>query len=151
MPDHEESFVRRFSSRRERLDGSFLKKRLMGAKSYDRIAGYFCGSILETAGEALETVKGPIRVVCNSGLRPHDVVTARAAQAAIRQEWCAAQPEKLVEQGGMLAKERMGRLYGFLKSGKLEVRVLPDQHFGLVHGKAGVITLADGTKTSFMG
>jgi superfamily II DNA or RNA helicase len=42
-------------------------------------------------------------------------------------------------------------LYQFLKSGKLEVRVLPDSHFGLIHGKAGVITLADGTKTSFLG
>jgi hypothetical protein len=32
-------------------------------KSYDRIAGYFCGSILETVGEAIELVRGQIRVV----------------------------------------------------------------------------------------
>lgn len=30
------------------------------------------------------------------------------------------------------------------------MKVLPDQHFGLIHGKAGVITLADGTKTAFL-
>ena len=33
----------------------------------------------------------------------------------------------------------------------MEVRVLPDNHFGLIHGKAGVITLADGSKTTFLG
>jgi hypothetical protein len=31
------------------------------------------------------------------------------------------------------------------------VRLLPDEVFGLIHGKAGVITLADGAKTCFMG
>jgi phosphatidylserine/phosphatidylglycerophosphate/cardiolipin synthase-like enzyme len=50
-----------------------------------------------------------------------------------------------------VAKQRFGRLHQFLASGKLEVKVLPDQYFGLIHGKAGVITLADGTKTSFLG
>jgi hypothetical protein len=29
----------------------------------------------------------------------------------------------------------------FLASGKMQVKVLPDQHFGLIDGKAGVITL----------
>ena len=33
------------------------------------------------------------------------------------------------------------RLYDILRSGKLCVRVLPDDAFGLIHGKAGVITL----------
>jgi hypothetical protein len=64
--------IRRFSSRRQKLSESFLAARLHGAKSYDRIAGYFSGSVLETAGEALESVTGPIRVVCNSGLHPQD-------------------------------------------------------------------------------
>jgi len=143
--------ILRFSSRRQRLDRSFLSQRLTNAKSYDRIAGYFCGSILETAGEALESVHGPIRVICNSALRPQDVETARAAAAALRQEWCSSFPEKLVEQGGTPAKQRMSRLHEFLKSGKMQVKVLPDRHFGLIHGKAGVITLADGSKTAFMG
>src|SRR5690606_33981493 len=42
-------------------------------------------------------------------------------------------------------------LYELLSSGKLEVKVIPDEKFGLIHGKAGVITLQDGTKTSFLG
>lgn len=143
--------VRRFSSRLQRLDRSFLVDRLHNARSYDRIAGYFSGSILEVAGEELESVSGPIRIICNSGLRPQDVITARAAEAALRQEWCSSQPELLAESGGVAAQNRFSRLYEFLRSGKLQVKVLPDQYYGLIHGKAGVITLADGNHTSFLG
>jgi len=54
--------IRRFSSRRQKLDQCFLNERLKGAKGYDRIAGYFSSSILEVAGEALESIKiGDIR------------------------------------------------------------------------------------------
>src|SRR6266545_1353582 len=91
--------IRRFSSRRQRLDQSFLTQRLQGARAYDRIAGYFRSSILEVAGEALESVRGQVRIVCNSGLKAGDIVTARAAAAALRQDWCASQPELLVEAG----------------------------------------------------
>ena len=94
---------------------------------------------------------GQIRVVCNSGLHPQDVATARAAAAALRQEWCGSEPEALVDGGGEAAKLRLRRLYQFLASEKLQVKVLPDEYFGLVHGKAGVITLADGAKTAFLG
>lgn len=34
---------------------------------------------------------------------------------------------------------------------KLEVKVIPDEIYGLMHGKAGVITYKDGSKTSFLG
>jgi SNF2 family DNA or RNA helicase len=139
--------INRFSSRRESLDSSFLNKRLKGAKNYDRIAGYFSSSILEVAGEALDTVEGTVRVVCNSQLEAEDVKTARAALAAIRKEWCAEEPEKIGEE----ARGRFARLYKYLKSGKLKVRVLPDHAFGLIHGKAGVITKSDGAKNAFMG
>jgi hypothetical protein len=48
-------------------------------------------------------------------------------------------------------KTRLQRLYGFLDSGLLKVKVLPDEAFGLVHGKAGVITRADGSQVCFIG
>jgi hypothetical protein len=137
----------RHSSRQTPLDGSFLKQKLLNAQSYDRIAGYFRSSIFEVAGEALASVSGKIRVVCNSDLDPLDVRTAKAAQQAMRKSWCAGQPELLPE----INRERLRQLYDYLISGKLQVRVLPDATFGLVHGKAGVITLADGSKTSFLG
>jgi hypothetical protein len=108
--------IRRFSSRRQKLAQSFLAEQLRGAKAYDRIAGYFCSSILETAGEALHTLEGAIRVVCNSGVQPQEVATARAAAAALRQEWCASRPETLVEAGGEAARRRFGDLYAFLSS-----------------------------------
>ena len=60
--------LNRYSSRRQPIDAGFLNARLARARSYDRIAGYFSSSILEVAGEALESVTGPIRLVCNSGL-----------------------------------------------------------------------------------
>lgn len=143
--------MNRFSSRRARLDRSFLTPRLQGAQAYDRIAGYFSSSILEVAGEALETVSGPIRMVCNAGLQESDVREARAALAALRQVWCEGRPEEEVDRRGEPARERLSRLADFLRSGKLSVKVLPNEALGLLHGKAGVITLADGQKTSFLG
>jgi hypothetical protein len=71
--------IRRFSSRRQPLDRPFLRQRLRGARAYDRIAGYFCSSLLEVASEELESVTGLIRMVCNSDLHPADIFTARAA------------------------------------------------------------------------
>jgi PLD-like domain len=139
--------INRYSSRRTRLDQTFLNQRLQSAQTYDRIAGYFRPSILEVAGESLESITGTIRVICNSDLNRQDVDTAKAANYAMRREWCATEPE----QYGAPAKPRFARLYQFLRSGKLQVKVLPREKFGLVHGKAGVITLANGDKTAFMG
>lgn len=144
--------IHRFSTRRQRLDSSFLCDRLREARGYDRIAGYFCSSLLEVAGEALESISGQVRMICNSDLDPADVETARAAQMAVRRSWCAFEPEKLLDNpGGLFLRERYQRLFKMLRNGKLQVRVLPDSAFGLIHGKAGVITLADGSKTCFMG
>ncbi|MCF7983257.1 MAG: hypothetical protein K9L70_02545 [Thiohalocapsa sp.] len=140
--------INRFSSRRGRLDHRFLADRLRGARQYDRIGGFFSSSIMEVAGEELESVSGPVRLVCNSLIDSRDVETAKkAAQAAMRREWCDTEPESLPDP----AKPRFRRLYDFLASGKLQVRVLPDERFGLIHGKAGVITLADGLRTAFLG
>ena len=139
--------IERHSSRRRRLDAGFLAARLAGARGYDRIAGYFSSSILEVAGEALESVRGKIRVVCNSGLSRADVEVAKAAQAALRREWCDSRPQ----DRGDAARPRFRRLHDLLRSGKMEVRVLPDEVFGLVHGKAGVITRAGGGRVCFLG
>ncbi|MGS0756818.1 phospholipase D-like domain-containing protein, partial [Roseateles sp. GG27B] len=38
-----------------------------------------------------------------------------------------------------------------MTSKKLDVRVLPNSAFGLIHGKAGVVRYADGSATTFMG
>jgi len=137
----------RHSSRRNRLDQSVLAQRLTGAVSYDRIAGYFRSSLFEVAGEALTSMNGPVRMICNSDLDPQDLITAAAAQAALRRSWCAGKPE----DAPPAALPRYRKLYEALTSKKLEVRVLPDSAFGLIHGKAGVLRYADGTATSFMG
>jgi hypothetical protein len=85
--------IHRFSSRRQRLDQSFLTQLLHGAQAYDRIAGYVSSSVLKVTGEALETISGPIRMVCNSDLDVRDVETAKADDYAMCREWCTAQPK----------------------------------------------------------
>ena len=125
--------LQRHSSRLTRLDKSVLAQRLRGAISYDRIAGYFRSSLFEVAGEALASVAGPVRIICNSDLDPQDLATAAAAQAALRRSWCAGKPE----DAPPAALPRYRALYDALTSNKLEVRVLPDTAFGLIHGKAG--------------
>ncbi len=71
--------ITRHSSRRAPLHTSVFRARLEGACAYDRIAGYFRSSLFEVAGEQLEAVKGPVRIVCNSDIDPEDVKTAVAA------------------------------------------------------------------------
>lgn len=145
-------FIRRFSSRRQPLDRSYLAERLRGALAYDRIAGYFTSSLLEIAAEELESLQGVARVVCNSLLDRRDVETARAARDRQRLAWTSTRPEQALDSpGGERLQTRYRRLYRFLREGRLQVRVLPDEAFGLIHGKAGVITLADGSRVSFLG
>ena len=141
--------INRYSSRRYKLGDQFLSEKLKGAASYDRIAGYFCSSILEVAGEAIEAVSGKVRIICNSGISPEDVKVAGLASVRMKQEWCDFKPEE--QYASPAAADRLSRLFRLLSSGKLEVKVLPDEVYGLMHGKAGVITYADGVKTSFIG
>ena len=138
--------INRFSSRRRRLDRAFLAKRLKGAKSYIRIAGYFRSSIFELVGEEIAGIPD-VRIVCNSELDAADVtVSKHVRETALKERWNQAPAE--VE--ALLHRDRYRRLYELLSSGHVQVRVVPkDQVF--VHGKAGVIEGADGGKTCFLG
>jgi superfamily II DNA or RNA helicase len=144
--------ITRFSSRRKRLTG-ILPDLLKGATSYDRIAGYFCSSMLEVAGEAIESMAdgAVVRVVCNSELITPDVLTiqaaGKAANQAMQQEWTSSLPPGI--SPGM--RDRLKRLYKFLKEGRLRIQVVPDNVFGLIHGKAGIITRADSSKVGMIG
>ncbi|AEW00273.1 helicase SNF2 [Niastella koreensis] len=139
--------IHRFSSRVNNLGASFFKNALSAAVNYDRIAGYFSSSIIEIAGECIDQMEGKVRILCNSHLQAEDVKFIKNQPQAMNLEWCDGKPEE------ELAKmpERLIRLYKFLVSGKMEVRVLPNDVFGLIHGKAGVITKTDGSKIAFMG
>ena len=145
--------ITRHSSRRTPIHKSVLHERLEGACAYDRIAGYFRSSLFEIAGEQLEAVAGPVRIVCNSDISPEDVKTAVAAQTALRNSWCAGRPEDLPGA----ARPRIQRLYDMLTATlpdgrrKLQIKVLPDEVFGLIHGKAGVVRYPDGRATTFLG
>jgi superfamily II DNA or RNA helicase len=139
------------------LDQAFLLERLRDAISYDRIAGYFRSSIFEVAAEELSSV-GRIRIVCNSDLNPQDIYASKEARTrALMQRWWECSGEGGVAVDTLLHRDRYAMLRDMLtvrnSNGELrvEVRVVDRFTAPLVHGKAGVITLQDGTKTCFMG
>lgn len=138
--------INRFSSRRQRLDHAFLARRLKHAKSYRRIAGYFRSSIFELVGEELAGIPH-VQVVCNSELDAADIaVSKHVRETALKERWNEAPAE--VE--ALLHRTRYRKLHELLTSGRMEIRVVPKDRV-FIHGKAGVIEAADGTKTCFLG
>ena len=138
--------INRFSSRRQRLDHAFLSARLKDAKSYRRIAGYFRSSIFELVGEEIAAIH-KVQIVCNSELDAADVaVSKHVRETALKERWNEAPAE--VE--ALLHRDRYRRLYELLTSGRVEIRVVPKDRV-FIHGKAGVIEAADGSKTCFLG
>ena len=138
--------INRFSSRRQRLDHAFLANRLKAAKSYKRIAGHFRSSIFELVGEEIAAIPH-VRIVCNSELDAADVaVSKHVRETALKERWNEAPAE--VE--ALLHQDRYRKLHDLLTSGRVEIRVVPKDRVFL-HGKAGVIEAADGSKTCFLG
>ena len=138
--------IHRFSSRRQRLDHAFLGAKLKGAKSYKRIAGYFRSSIFELVGEEIAAIP-KVQIVCNSELDAADVIVSKhVRETALKERWNEAPSE--VE--ALLHRDRYRRLHELLTSGRIEIRVVPKDCV-FIHGKAGVIEGADGSKTCFLG
>ena len=138
--------IQRFTSRLHQLDKEFLAKRLEGARSYRRIAGYFRSSIFELVGEQIANIPD-VRIVCNSELDIADIQVSQAArEAALKEIWNSTSPAT----EALLYRDKYRQLYDLLKKGNVKIRVVPKDKVFL-HGKAGVIDLADGTQTSFMG
>ena len=138
--------IRRFSSRTDRLDQTFLLGHLKGARSYKRIAGYFTSSLFEVAGELLDDIP-EVKIVCNVDIHPDDLRVAKLREPKMIGRW----NERALEAEALLNRERYRRLDAFLERHGQAVRVAPDDVCGFLHGKAGVIELADGRKLGFMG
>jgi superfamily II DNA or RNA helicase/DNA-binding Lrp family transcriptional regulator len=140
------SEINRFSSRRKRLDHAFLADRLRVAKSYKRIAGYFRSSIFELVGEEVSNIPD-VRIVCNSELDAADIVISKhVRETTLKERW----NETPAEVEALLHRDRYRKLYQLLTSGRVNIRVVPKDRV-FVHGKAGVLEAADGTKTCFLG
>ena len=138
--------IRRFSSRTQRLDSSFLLQHLQGAHSYKRIAGYFTSSLFEVANELLESIP-EVKIVCNVDIHPDDLKVAQLRESKIVGRW----NDRALEAEALLNRDRYRRLDAFLAKHGQAVRVAPDSICGFLHGKAGVIELADGRKLGFIG
>jgi len=137
--------IRRHSSRNTRLDTEFLAQKLKGASKYLRIAGYFRSSIFELVGEEIAQIN-EVKIVCNSELDMQDFLVATGRETALKERW------NLVDVGAeaVLYQDRYSRLDSLLKSGKVEIRVVPRERLFL-HGKAGSVHYPDGRKVAFMG
>jgi superfamily II DNA/RNA helicase len=138
--------IRRFSSRTDRLDTRFLMKHLAGARSYKRIAGYFTSSLFEVAGEILEQIP-EVKIVCNVDIHRDDLSVAQLCESKMLGRW----NERGLEADALHQQKRYRLLDSFLQKHGQAVRVAPDEICGFVHGKAGVIMLADGRKLGFIG
>lgn len=138
--------IRRFSSRLERLDRSFLAGHLRGARAYRRIAGYFTSSLFEVAGEWLSAIP-EVQIVCNGDLSPEDLQVAKVREMRLLGRW----NEKAVEADALLNRERYRQLHEFLSARGPAIRVAPNSACGFLHGKAGIIERADGRKLGFIG
>ena len=137
--------INRFSSRRQRLDHTFLHERLRRAISYKRIAGYFRSSIFELVGEEIAAIPD-VRILCNSELDAADIAVSQAArERALQENWNQSSPE--IES--LLQRDRYRRLYDLLVAGNVQIRVVPKDRI-FVHGKAGVIETPEG-KSCFLG
>lgn len=138
--------IRRFSSRTHRLDSSFLLEHLRHARSYRRIAGYFTSSLFEVANELLESIP-EVKIVCNVDIHPDDLKVAQLRETKMVGRW----NDRALEAEALLNRDRYRRLDSFLQKHGQAVRVAPDSICGFLHGKAGVIELADGRKLGFIG
>jgi superfamily II DNA or RNA helicase len=139
--------IQRFTSRLNNLGKDFFTKALVNATAYDRIAGYFSSSIVEIAGEEIEKMQGKVRIVCNSQLQSEDVKYIKNQSHAMKLEWCESKPEEKYNS----ISGRLKKLHYFISTNKIEIRVLPNDVFGLIHGKAGVITDKFNKKIAFIG
>ncbi len=138
--------LNRFSSRHQRLDHAFLRDRLKDAKSYKRIAGYFRSSIFELVGEEIANIP-KVQIICNSELDVNDIAISKVVrESALKEKW----NQVPCEVEALLHRDRYRYLYELLTSGKVEIRVVPKDRV-FIHGKAGVIELENGSKTSFLG
>ncbi len=137
--------IHRFSSRTQPLDKAFLSRSLEGTTRYLRIAGYFRSSIFELIGEEIAKIP-EVKIVCNSELSMADFQLATGRRTALKERW----NEVDVEAEDLLKKDRYQILDKLLKSGNVEIRLVPREQLFL-HGKAGSITYGDGTRSSFIG
>lgn len=136
----------RFSSRQGRLSRTFLADRLKGARTYDRIAGYFRSSIFELVGEEIEAID-KVRIVANADLDAEDVEAAQRVRDALLFRRFVADDAIL---DAAIHRDRYAQLYDLLLSGRVEIRIVARTVAPFLHGKAGVVTGPNGA-ISFMG
>lgn len=135
--------------------GGYLGELLQGAERYDRIAGYFSFSILDVLGEALSRVP-QVRILCNAELSGIDVAMALEEHdnirldTALQSEWNHTAVPLLMDKNPVF-RARARQAVEALQSGRLELRVLSSEKFGLLHAKFGILRYPDRKPLAFNG
>ena len=142
--------ITRFSSREERLHHVYLKHRLSKAATYDRIAGYFRASIFNIILEEIQSIDR-VRIVCNADLDPRDLTNLKITEEARDQAQLARWHGQRDGRDTIFEIGKWTDLCAMLKSKKVQIKVVSRNNAAFLHGKAGVITLRDGTTSSFVG
>lgn len=154
--------MERYSSRTSNLyEDFFIKKMSSDVVQYDRIAGYFSSTILDIAKESFESIDGCIRIICNSDLSASDIKIARQAKTdsnedsllvtetdlKMKREW---NKNRHTVYETINKNEKFNTLYNFLKSGKIQIRVIPKEVV-FVHSKVGILKYKNGSHLVFCG
>jgi len=98
------------------------------------------------ANELLDSIPD-VKIVCNVDIHPEDLKVAQLRESKMIGRW----NEQDIEAESLLNRDRYRRLDSFLAKHGQVIRVAPDSICGFLHGKAGVIELADGRKVGFIG
>ncbi len=122
-----------------------MAKSLHGASKYLRIAGYFRSSIFELVGEQIAQIP-EVKIVCNSELDLVDFQVASGRNTALKERWNQLD----VQAEALLKQDRYRMLDALLTAGNVQIRVVPRERLFL-HGKAGAIHYADGSRMAFVG
>lgn len=154
--------MERYSSRTCNLYEDFFIKHLSSdVIQYDRIAGYFSSTILDIAKASFESIDGCIRIICNSDLSANDINIARQANndsneysllfeeanLQMKREW---NKHRHIVYESINKNERFNTLYNFLKSGKIQIRVIPKE-LVFLHSKVGILKYKNGSHLVFCG
>jgi superfamily II DNA or RNA helicase len=144
-----------YKSDRDNILTDFYFPTLSVATSYDRAVGFFSGSTISHAAQALSAFTangGTMRLIVGAFSDARDVEAIRRGEEvkAVSDAIGAQMIAVIDEEAGELFKERFTTLAWLVAHGRLEIRVALRAH-GMYHDKIGVIADATGDAFVFSG
>lgn len=144
-----------YKSDRDNILEDFYFPTLAVATTYDRAVGFFSGSTISYAAQALSTFiakGGAMRLILGAFADARDIEAVMRGEdaKAISDRLGAEFLEIIDEAGGALFDERFATLAWLVARGRLEIKVALRPH-GMYHDKIGIIADANGDAFVFAG